>query len=499
MQAWEGWDSACLETGCWAAASGFDGKCLAHLSEEALEELSYSGMPMNLDGRGAHFDKGSLNRLLDAIFSESEGRCLGTVRFEGATFDSLVDFDNTLFIGPVSFANSTFLGDARFGGTVFSAGTFFDGASFKGQAWFVESVFRLPVSFCGAAFSKPAWFQRAEFRGSTSLDDTTFSENVSFLSTQFLSASSFARASFHSHALFDTSALTVAIAWEGVSFSHKDEAPSAVPPAPTSLASAGVIDGLAPSPPPRSRARPRRLHASSLIPLLILAVVALTYFVVLRPEGGAVVESASPEIPRGRPDAFAFSSVDALGRPARFNSCQPIRYVVNTANAPSHWMELLAASLRELNSASGLTFEDAGLTNETVRPPGADGPVRPAFQPDRYPADKWAPVLVTWEKKDYFSSLGPTADGFAEAQDLPNADGAMVRVTGTVAISSSTPTTPRVLLMHEFAHLLGLGHVDDKEQLMYSTSTRVQFGAGDLAGLSKLGREAECLKTPSPL
>jgi len=52
--------------------------------------------------------------------------------------------------------------------------------------------------------------------------------------------------------------------------------------------------------------------------------------------------------------------------------------------------------------------------------------------------------------------------------------------------------------MHELAHLIGLGHVDDEAQMMHPTSRRAKFGAGDLTGLRKLCRKADCLTTPSP-
>ena len=515
VQALEGSDSACLERDCPATGSGIDGRCLAHISEEALEQLrSHCGMPVDLDGRGARFDQRSLKRLLDAIFSGSEGGCLGTVRFEGATFESLVHFDGAVFIGPVSFAGSTFLGDARFGGAVFSAETSFDGAAFKGQAWFVEGVFLGPVSFRGAAFSGPAWFQGTEFQAPARFDAATFAENASFVSARVLSAWSFARASFRSHALFDTSARTEAKAWEGASFGHEGEAPSAACPVPTSLASAGAIDGLAPSRPTRSRARRRRLHASSLIPLLILAVLALTYFVILRPDGGAVVDSASPDIiPRGRPDAFAFSSIDAAGRPARFNPCRPVRYVVNPAGAPSYWRDSLNEALAEVGSATGLSFEEAGaITNESAVPQNVNSALylkdlkrdsslgRLLFQPSRYGQQEWAPILVQWADFGRRTE-GLNSVGLNEFAGLTNEDGNVVLVSGVVVIAEKlSRSEQKFVLMHEFAHLVGLDHVDDTNQLLAAahTSPRLTWGAGDRAGLQKVGKEAGCLKTPAP-
>ena len=52
----------------------------------------------------------------------------------------------------------------------------------------------------------------------------------------------------------------------------------------------------------------------------------------------------------------------------------------------------------------------------------------------------------------------------------------------------------RGILLHELGHLLGLQHVWDSNQLMYSTTdgTVLDFADGDLAGLAQLGA-GECV------
>ncbi|MGJ9411746.1 matrixin family metalloprotease [Aeromicrobium sp. CF4.19] len=49
----------------------------------------------------------------------------------------------------------------------------------------------------------------------------------------------------------------------------------------------------------------------------------------------------------------------------------------------------------------------------------------------------------------------------------------------------------RAVLLHELAHLVGLDHVDDTDELMYPTSGPLEWGPGDLAGLEALG-EGRC-------
>lgn len=45
----------------------------------------------------------------------------------------------------------------------------------------------------------------------------------------------------------------------------------------------------------------------------------------------------------------------------------------------------------------------------------------------------------------------------------------------------------RAVIQHELGHMVGLDHVADPTQLMYSESSVVDWGDGDLAGLNALG------------
>ena len=47
----------------------------------------------------------------------------------------------------------------------------------------------------------------------------------------------------------------------------------------------------------------------------------------------------------------------------------------------------------------------------------------------------------------------------------------------------------RAIVMHELGHVVGLGHVDDPQELMDAENVgRTSFGPGDLRGLSRLGQ-----------
>lgn len=76
-----------------------------------------------------------------------------------------------------------------------------------------------------------------------------------------------------------------------------------------------------------------------------------------------------------------------------------------------------------------------------------------------------------------------------------------VYVTGQVTLDapdlregmrrSGDTTGARGVVMHELGHVLGLGHVDDPDQLMHPEGTVANtFADGDRAGLARLGAGA---------
>lgn len=171
-------------------------------------------------------------------------------------------------------------------------------------------------------------------------------------------------------------------------------------------------------------------------------------------------------------------------------------------------------AFRRLAAATGMAFVDDGPTDER-------GEGRDAYQPERY-GRRWAPVLVEWRP-----SRGGTAEVQVVGGGFPVRSGD-VYVTGRLtldpgAVTDATARTPVApgfatppgagpigpsgvtwgrIVLHELAHVVGLGHTRDPAQLMYPETTEhttrpVRFGDGDLAGLRLLGRAAGCLRTPS--
>ena len=227
---------------------------------------------------------------------------------------------------------------------------------------------------------------------------------------------------------------------------------------------------------------------------LVLAGVAVVKAV---PEAPVVLRAQ--EQPAALDDGWGPTYVDPQGRPARWDPCAPIGVVVNPAGMPRTAPADLAEALRRLGAASGLELVLEGESDEV---PGSR---RPAYQPERY-GDRWAPVLVGWVQPEQTDLLdGEGVLGVTVATALGSRDGGSI-LTAQVAMNASRPLvdgfgpglTQGEVLLHELAHAIGLGHVDDPGQVMYpqSTNGRSDFGAGDRAGLAALGSAAGCHPAP---
>lgn len=161
-----------------------------------------------------------------------------------------------------------------------------------------------------------------------------------------------------------------------------------------------------------------------------------------------------------------------------------------------------------------MTFVDDGPTDEVGRR-------REPYQPDRYPK-RWAPILVYWQiagAQADVEVLGggfPTRIGDVYVTGLLflNADSINDPVTRTTlpggfenddglgTVGPAGVTWGRVML-HELAHMMGLGHVRDPGELMYPELADhmvrpAGYAAGDAIGLRHLGAAGGCAVTPPP-
>ena len=267
-----------------------------------------------------------------------------------------------------------------------------------------------------------------------------------------------------------------------------------------------------------TQSQPRRFSGSrmrSAITLLVSAAIVVALIVVAGGDGGsrqspfqssaerrddfpptgkdeADAPLGTPATPTATSSAYRFLSRQRDSEdPVTWSPCRPIRYVVRPDNAPRGGSELLEAAIADVSRSTGLTFVDAGSTTEAPRED------REAYQPDRY-GDRWAPVLVSWATSEEVPDFGIDVIGEAGAQSLTTTSGDRAYVTGALALDAAgmgrllragRTVEARAVVLHELGHLVGLAHVDDKEQIMFPRSSALAgYAAGDQTGLAALGR-----------
>jgi hypothetical protein len=193
------------------------------------------------------------------------------------------------------------------------------------------------------------------------------------------------------------------------------------------------------------------------------------------------------------PGPFEFTMRQEDGSPVAWDPCRPVRYVVNETDAPPGAAGLIEDAVARVATATGLVFEFRGTTAESWSKD------RDPYQPELYD-ERWAPALIAWSDDSRVPGLAGYIAGMGGATPRPNpdvSDQRLAYVTGAVVLDSrdlglalSGPGGEdgvRAVIQHEIGHMVGLDHVADPKQLMYSEGTALDWGTGDLAGLHQLG------------
>jgi hypothetical protein len=178
-----------------------------------------------------------------------------------------------------------------------------------------------------------------------------------------------------------------------------------------------------------------------------------------------------------------------------WSSCDSITYRVNPSAAPRGWEKLVKKAVRKVEQASRLEFRYLGKTK--VKPTST------AFNPPD------TDLVIAFLKPGQTDMLpGPTVAGQGSAASDGSFlfDGKVVLNAKVLKkMASGFGSGPRYgiqgttgqVVMHELAHVLGLGHARHQTQVMFPAATRkpAEWGAGDWAGLRQLGR-GPCDPTP---
>lgn len=219
------------------------------------------------------------------------------------------------------------------------------------------------------------------------------------------------------------------------------------------------------------------------------------------------VPAPSPTFAAG---AFRFFSTHGDGTPFRWDPCGSIHFVVNPAGGPPAGVTDAREAVRRISEASGMPWIYGGTSAVTP-----EDQLQSFFRPP--PAgQEWPPVLIAFVDRSRFSSLLATFGGGSPQHVLafglptPGYEALSDRyVSGEVVVNASQDMTPGfgtryslgVVLMHELGHVMGLAHVTDPRELMFSgpgvVPPQTDWGPGDLLGLQQVGRGSSCGATPA--
>lgn len=198
-----------------------------------------------------------------------------------------------------------------------------------------------------------------------------------------------------------------------------------------------------------------------------------------------------PEAFDGEGYAFLHTQRASPTVPVTYDPCRPVRIAINPDREPAGAEGIVEEAAAEVSEATGLEFD---VTTDTDERPSRD---RPLSDSARY-GGGYSPILVSWSDPVETSRLAGDVAGLGGSVALEGAYGTSWLVTGAATLDA--PDFERVLsghdgrdraraiVMHELAHVVGLDHVDDPDQLMYADNLgRTRWGIGDLAGLRLLG------------
>jgi hypothetical protein len=184
------------------------------------------------------------------------------------------------------------------------------------------------------------------------------------------------------------------------------------------------------------------------------------------------------------------------GRPVRWDPCTAIHWQYRTTGQIVGGFTQVVKAIARISRATGTTWVYDGAVS-TV-PTSGWLPKTTATRP---------PVLIGWTTaahSDLLRGQSPGVLGVTRTAwfGVTRAGTTTAAIRGAVVALNQTPRLPLsgavswyTVILHELSHAMGLGHASSARQLMYPV---IQPGlrdlqAGDLAGLSRVGRGEGCI------
>lgn len=206
--------------------------------------------------------------------------------------------------------------------------------------------------------------------------------------------------------------------------------------------------------------------------------------------------TSPPAVDAQGPHSWLQHQPGAPSVPVAWSPCRVIHVELNTRDAPRQAEDLTKRAMKRVSAATGLRFVYDGTTKRRPDEDGS-GSGSNGAEPGSRP-----PVLVSWASPKEVPALAGRVAGVGGGVSRGVGDGVRFYITGTVTLDAGAfrsmlrrnggVAEARAIVLHEFGHLVGLGHVTDRGELMFKENTGQQdFGPGDLEGLARLG-EGPC-------
>jgi matrixin len=283
-------------------------------------------------------------------------------------------------------------------------------------------------------------------------------------------------------------------------------------------------DAAVPAVPPRTDLRRGRRRTDptlvGVLAVFLAGAIAAVAIAITAPAPGTVPSAGPPDgssssgasqpgiadvVPTGPEGPYAFLAatyVDGRREPVRWNPCQPVEYQLNVEHGPPGTDHAIAGALALATKASGIAFESDGTTTDGIAP----------MRHGRYFTNAlrsvYRPVLITVVSHARFLRfhVPPRVLAFTHPERGTQSDddewvSGYIVVDGGIRYANTGRWSMELVIAHEVGHLLGLAHVSDPNELMFSSQVAKGvipapidgYGAGDLAGFELLGSHQTCL------
>jgi hypothetical protein len=172
---------------------------------------------------------------------------------------------------------------------------------------------------------------------------------------------------------------------------------------------------------------------------------------------------------------------------SRWNPCEPIEWTYNPTGQGYDALVDVKRSFARISGVSGLTFRYLGTGGSRYL--GTDASV-----------DRTVDIVVGWANDAEFPRLAGSVIGIGGGYAAWSSGGFKM-TNGYLTLDSTAVLNPGfdtygwgLVIEHEILHALGLGHAGESVQLMFPmlTSNTLMFGAGDIAGIQRIGLPAGC-------